>query len=141
MRVIQGITLSVLASAMMWGQAAPAHLEFEVASIRPSGPLVPGQLGIGLHIDGAQVRCNFLSITDYLDMAYKVKNYQVSGPDWLKSDRFDISAKLPEGATRAQVPEMIKTLLATRFQVKLHTEMKPLPVYALVAAKGGAKIT
>jgi uncharacterized protein (TIGR03435 family) len=140
MRVIRGITIAVLASAAVWGQSAPASLEFEVASIRPSGPIIPGQLGVGLHIDGAQVRCSYFALSDYLGIAYKLKNYQITGPDWIKSERFDINAKMPEGATREQVSEMMRTLLESRFQLKMHRETKPFPVYALVAAKGGLKI-
>jgi uncharacterized protein (TIGR03435 family) len=118
----------------------PAQSEFEVASIRPSGPPVIGQVNIGVHVDGAQVRCTSFSLNDYIGMAYKVRNYQISGPEWLASDRYDINAKLPEGAAREQVPEMLQTLLAKRFQVKMHRDTKPYPVYGLMVAKGGAKL-
>jgi uncharacterized protein (TIGR03435 family) len=142
MRITRGISVAMFASAAAWGQTAPANLEFEVASIRPSPPIVAGQpnVNIGLHIDGAQVRCAQLSLSDYLGMAYKLKNYQISGPDWLKSDRFDINAKMPEGAAREQVPEMLQKLLESRFQLKMHRDSKPFPVYALIVAKGGLKI-
>ena len=131
----------MVACVAVWGQtAAPATLEFEVASIRPSGPLVPGELSIGLHIDGAQIRGRFFSLKDYLGMAYKLKNYQITGPDWIASDRFDITAKLPDGATKAQVPDMLESLLISRFQIKMHRETKPFPVYGLVVAKGGLKM-
>ncbi len=132
--------LAIIAPA--WGQKAPApaKLEFEVASIRPSGPLVPGQLGIGVHIDGAQVTARFFTLKAYLAYAYSLKNYQITGPDWIASDRYDITAKLPGGGNPQQVPEMMQSLLEKRFQVKLHFEKKPYPVYALVVAKGGLKI-
>jgi uncharacterized protein (TIGR03435 family) len=126
---------------MMWGQTVPAP-EFEVASIRPSGPIVAGaDVRIGLHVDGAQVRCAQLSLSDYIGMAYKLKNYQISGDDWLKSERFDINAKMPDGASRDDVAAMLQSLLAKRFALKLHHESKPYPVYALVVAKGGSKLT
>jgi uncharacterized protein (TIGR03435 family) len=115
--------------------------EFEVASIRPSGPRNPGAIDIGLHIDGAQFRCTYFSLSDYISMAYKVKPYQISGPEWLLSDHYDIAAKLPEGAERSQVSDMIKALLADRFKLQFHHESKPLPVNALVIAKGGLKLT
>jgi uncharacterized protein (TIGR03435 family) len=141
MGITRGITIYAVASALAWGQAAPARLEFEVASIRPAAPGMPSMMNVGLHIDGAQVRCTFLSMSDLLGMAYRLKNYQVDGPDWLKSERFDVSAKLPDGAPRAQVPEMLQTLLEGRFKLKTHRETRQLPVYALVVAKGGLKIT
>jgi uncharacterized protein (TIGR03435 family) len=132
--IVCGIGVGVLAIAA-FGQ------EFEVASIRPSGPLVPGSdVKLGVHIDGAQVRCNQMSLSDLIGMAYKVKHYQINGPDWIAGERFNVSAKLPDGASRDQVPEMMKTLLASRFQMKLHHDSKPYPVYALIVAKGGLKM-
>jgi len=144
MRLLSGTLVCLLGAAAAWGQKEPASAqpEFEVASIRPSMPLVAGSdVKIGLHVDGAQIRCAQLSLSDYLGIAYKMKNYQISGVDWLKSERYDINAKLPEGATRDQIPEMLKSLLEKRFQMKLHHESKPFPVYALVVAKGGLKIS
>jgi len=127
--------LPVLFAVAAFGQAP--RPEFEVASIKPSPPTPPGQVSVGLHIDGAQVRCVYLSIKDYIGMAYRVKGYQISGPDWIASERFDISAKVPEGSTPGQFPEMTQTLLEERFQVKLHRDKKDLPAYVLEIAKGG----
>src|SRR5437762_6810342 len=96
--------IPIAMAAAAFGQT-PARVEFEVASIKPSGPQQQGTASVGVHIDGAQVRCSFLSIKDYIGMAYRMKAYQVMGPDWLASERFDISAKLPEGAKPSQIPE------------------------------------
>lgn len=62
------------------------------------------------------------------------------GPDSLSSGRFDILAKLPAGATADQVPEMLQTLLLDRFKMTVHRETRELPVYALIAGKGGTKL-
>jgi uncharacterized protein (TIGR03435 family) len=120
----------------LFGQTA----QFEVASIRPSPPPGPERMNVGVHIDGARVSCTALNLKDYISAAYKIKIYQIEGPDFLGSERFDINAKLPAGATEAQVPDMIKALLADRFQMKAHRETKDLPVYALTVAKGGLKM-
>jgi uncharacterized protein (TIGR03435 family) len=141
MRVIAGWIPAIFLSLAAFGQTAPPKAEFEVASIRPSGPLMTGdRLNIGVHVDGAQVRCTSLSLKDYIRIAYRIKDYQVTGPDWMASERFDISAKLPAGASREQVPEMLQTLLTERFQLKMHHDKKEFSVYALVVAKGGAKL-
>jgi uncharacterized protein (TIGR03435 family) len=132
--VIAGVLASVAASA----QTAPAR-EFEVASIRPSAPM-NRSVHLGVQIDGAQLHCTFFSLKDLLTFAYRLKDYQVQGPAWLPSERFDIAAKLPEGAERPQVTEMMQTLLADRFKVKLHRESKEFPVYALVVGKGGIRM-
>src|SRR5262245_7541501 len=89
----------LFASFTAFAQSTPQKVEFEVASVKPSGDVPPNQVAVGVHIDGAQVNCNYLSLRDYIRMAYRVKIYQVVGPDWMASTRFDISAKLPAGAT------------------------------------------
>jgi len=70
--------LPVLAIA----QTAPSHLEFEVASIRPAAP-EDAKVNIGMHIDGSQVRFNYLSVRDCIRIAWKIKEYQIIGPDWI----------------------------------------------------------
>ena len=113
--------------------------QFEVASVRPFAPR-PEQVAAGLHFDGAQVRGVGLSLRDYLATAYRFKATLISGPDWTATERYDISATLPDGGTKAQVPEMLQALLADRFQVKLHKEKKEYPIFALVLAKGPSKL-
>ena len=111
-----------------------------MASVKPSPPPGPDSLAVGIHIDGAMVRCTSFSLKDYIALAYRVKNYQISGPEWIASERFDIAAKLPAGAAREQIRDMVQTLLLDRFQLKLHHETKEFPVYALVVGKGGPKM-
>jgi uncharacterized protein (TIGR03435 family) len=70
-----------------------------------------------------------------------VKLNQISGPDWITTDRFDIAATLPEGSRPEQVPTMMQTLLEERFELKTHREKREFPVYALRVASGGLKAT
>ncbi|SPE39658.1 hypothetical protein SBA3_3340001 [Candidatus Sulfopaludibacter sp. SbA3] len=73
--------------------------------------------------------------------AYSVKRSQISGgPSWLDSERFDIVAKVPEGATKEQVKVMLQNLLAERFKLTLHRETKEQPMYALVVGSKGPKL-
>jgi uncharacterized protein (TIGR03435 family) len=130
--------LPALASFTIFGQTAPA--QFEVASIRPSAPPGAEHMNVGVHIDGARISCTSLNLKDYISSAYKLKLYQIEGPDFLGGDRFDINAKLPAGATEEQVPDMLKALLSERFHLKAHRETKDFPVYGLVVAKGGLKM-
>ena len=81
-----------------------------------------------------------LSLDNLIAIAYRVKRYQISGPDWMASERFDIAAKLPAGAAEKEIPEMLQALLEDRFQMKMHRESRELPVYALVVGKGGPKM-
>jgi uncharacterized protein (TIGR03435 family) len=138
MTVFRYLSLA-LAGCTLVAQTAAPRLEFEVASIKPSAPSTDN-VRIGMHVDGAQVNCTAWTLHDYIYIAYRVKNYQVEGPDWINGDRFDISAKLPAGATREQVNDMLQTLLVDRFHLKFHRVQKEFPVYALVQDKGGSKL-
>jgi uncharacterized protein (TIGR03435 family) len=139
---IRRVGLGIMLGATTLLAQNPARPAFEVASIRPApaGPPPQGTVG-GVRIDGAQVRVSYLTLKDYIAVAYRVKLYQVSGPDWIGTDRFDVAATLPEGGLPSQLPEMIQTLLADRFQLKFHRDQKDLPVYALEIDKGGLKMT
>jgi uncharacterized protein (TIGR03435 family) len=130
--------LPALTSLAAFGQSTAA--QFEVASIRPSAQTSPERMSVGIHIDGARFNCVWFSLKDYIRAAYQLKIYQVTGPDWIGGERFDINAKLPSGSTEDQVPDMLKALLIERFQMKSHMETKDFPVYALVLAKGGLKM-
>src|SRR5215471_3615976 len=136
----------VHAQSAVNAKAAEAKLEFEVASIKPSG--LPGrgvirlgrQSGPGSGNPG-RVTYAFSTIRDLIVDAYGVKPSQVSGgPKWLDSERFDIVAKAPEGATKEKVKVMLQNLLTERFKLTLHRETKELPIYALVVGAKGPKL-
>ena len=138
------ISLSLaLCSWSLFGQATQRPA-FEVASVKPAGPLDPakimaGKMRIGMTVDGARVDIGNMSLADLIRLAYRVKPYQVNGPDWMGTQRFDVLAKLPEGVSQEQVPEMLQGLLAERFNLTVHRESKEQPVYALVVGKNGPK--
>jgi uncharacterized protein (TIGR03435 family) len=72
-------------------------------------------------------------------MAYGVRPPQVSGLDPGSSLRFNITAKVPAGATRDDMAVMLQNLLAERFRLKVHHETKDVPSYELVVGKNGPK--
>jgi uncharacterized protein (TIGR03435 family) len=114
---------------------------FEVASVRPSPPSQSGDTSIGVRITRAQVRITSLTMKDYLAMAFDVAAKQIAGPDWLGEARFDVTAKMPDGATRDELAPMLQALLAERFQLKIRREPREFPVYALTLAKGPSRLT
>jgi uncharacterized protein (TIGR03435 family) len=91
----------------------------------------------GAHIDGSRAEYTYMSLKDLVANAYAVKPYQVSGPDWLAAQRYDISAKMPESAKTDDAPAMLQSLLEDRFKLAAHRETQEHPVLALVVAKGG----
>jgi uncharacterized protein (TIGR03435 family) len=137
MRIILPVVFC-LATVTGFGQTA--KLEFEVSSVKASAPNADPTVQVGVHIDGSQVHMARFSMKDFVRAAYRLKFYQVVGPEWMAGERFDIDAKLPDGATRDQVPDMMQAMLKERFQLKSHMEQRELPVYALVALPGGLKM-
>jgi uncharacterized protein (TIGR03435 family) len=133
------LLLCAITTVAAWGQQ-PSRPEFEVATIRPSAPSPEATVTAGARIDGAQVRWASYTLKRYMATAYRVKLDQIAGPDWISSDRFDISATIPAGVSTTQMPEMMQRLIEDRFQVKMHREKKDFPVYALEVAKGGLKM-
>jgi uncharacterized protein (TIGR03435 family) len=144
------LTLATAAFSQTPSSSTAPPLTFEVASVKQSPPLDPqkimsGQMRIGMRVDKALVEINSLSLADLINIAFKVKAYQVTGPSWLTAgpmtaERFDVHAKLPDGATEKEVPEMLQALLVERFKLTFHRDSTELPVYALLVGKGGPKM-
>lgn len=140
-----GAILLILTGALL-GQTPPPA--FEVAAIKIAQPVVftPEQIRagvrprVGMTIDAGCVDIAHLSLSNLIVQAYRIKPFQLSGPDWMSSQYFDISAKIPAGAAKEQVPEMIRSLLEERFHLAAHKESREMLVNALVEAKGGAKL-
>jgi uncharacterized protein (TIGR03435 family) len=139
-RAIAGAGLGVIMACGAFGQAAATPPSFEVASIKAAAPVINGRLMIRMGGDPGRADYSNVSLRDIIRQAYGVKDYQISGPDWMNSTRFDIVAKVPDGAPKDQVPLMWQTLLAERFKLEIHRETKELPMYALVVGKNGPKM-
>lgn len=128
------LTVVAAASGPALGQTQTA---FEVASIKPSNSQ---DTGYGTHTREGRIWMDNIPLKELIKMAYDVKDFTLSGPSWLDSMRFDIVAKPPAGASRRQMPEMLQAMLVERFKLQTHRESKEVPAYALVVAKGGAKV-
>ncbi len=139
----------VAAAATAAVQTTSGNLSFDAASVRPSpapdmavmiAGLQAGKQPNWVRIDGTRATFNYESLNDLIAYAYKMKRYEISGPEWLVTDRFDIAARLPDGATKDDVPEMLRALLAERFKLATHREMSEQPVLGLVIGKSGPKL-
>jgi uncharacterized protein (TIGR03435 family) len=154
-------------SSVAWGQISTnaPKLEFEVASVKPAVFPSPafaagfaagsGDCGGGtLSVAGNRINVSPATICALIRIAYGVKGYQVLGmPSAPKINIQAIGApgKLPEAydiraeagantVTTDQARAMLRTLLADRFQIKLHHEMKEMPVYTLVTTRSKLKL-
>jgi uncharacterized protein (TIGR03435 family) len=142
-RVTIVASLAIWSGCAAWAQVTGAT--FEVASVKPSAPITDGRIMVRMRggpgtPDPGQITYNNVSIKLLLTNAYNVKGYQISGPDWMESERFDITAKMSPDTTKEQFQQMLQNLLAERFHLKLHHQTKEMPMYALVVGKGGSKL-
>lgn len=137
-------------SLRQFRQVAPSASTFDAASVKPSKPgdsrgstfqFTPGG---GLNITNGTLR-------DIIETAYSVGDFQIlGGPGWLNSERYDVSARSasdtaqagpgnsPNGVADTRL--RLQTLLAQRFQLKIHRETRDVPIYALVVGKSGSKL-
>src|SRR5262245_24439362 len=127
-------------SGMVCAQSPASAPQFEVASIKPADPQPEGRMEIRMGGDPGRVNYTNVSLKDILQRAYSVKRPQITGPSWLETDRFNITAKIPDGVANDQVPAMLQALLVERFKLTVRREKKDMPVYALVVGKNGPKL-
>jgi uncharacterized protein (TIGR03435 family) len=153
-RVNISAALLLFPSCAAFAQTTAAPPSFEVATVKPAAPAATsmgagGGMKFAIRIgaqggpgtsDPGQITYSNMSLKNLLVAAYGVKTYQVSGPNWLDTERFDIVAKVPKGASKDDVKLMLQDLLAERFKLTQHREQKDLPMYALVVGKGGPKM-
>ena len=145
LRAIMGAGLVVFASGVAFAQTAENSPTFEVASVKPAAPITGNRIMVMIRggpgsPDPGQITYSNVTVKNVLTNAYGVKSFQITGPGWLDSERYDIIAKLPRGATKAEFMVMLQNLLAERFKLTLHREKKDLPMYALVVGKNGPKL-
>ncbi|HVY91919.1 MAG TPA: TIGR03435 family protein, partial [Bryobacteraceae bacterium] len=125
--------------------AAPVSAKFEAASVKPSGPRDPNYFSVSFTggpgtKDPTLFRCVNFSLAGLVAQAYSLTDVQVKAPQWMHDQLFDISAKVPEGATREEFRTMLQNLLADRFGLAVHHESKERSIYNLVVAEGGPKM-
>jgi uncharacterized protein (TIGR03435 family) len=147
-----GCVAFLLPAGLRAQPAAPVAPKFDVVSIRPVPPNPPPVmrdndftpvLPRGQYIDSRA------GLPEMIAFAYDVKNStQLVGlPNWAKNESFEVAAKpaqdfpaLPPNENRQQVRLMLRSMLADRFHLELHTETRQESVYNLEVAKGGFKI-
>ncbi len=142
--------LAICFSLAAIGGLAQTKPAFEVATIKPAPPLDQakmlaavqggGKLPIGATIEHGRAEYLYLDLKTLMTYAYGVRPYQIVGPDWMSTARFDIQAKMPDGATKEDAPKMLQSLLEERFRLTTHRTSTEHPVLALVVSKGGPKL-
>jgi uncharacterized protein (TIGR03435 family) len=137
--------------------AIPAVIPYAVSTVRENkgAPLVHVGMPIprqGIGIDVGKLTIWYQTLRRSIGFAYSLQDRRIlGGPAWLDSEHFDIIAKsddadnaVPKALTydlqQKYNLRQVQLLLEDRFRLKMHTEQREIPVYALVVAKGGPKI-
>ncbi|HVW09751.1 MAG TPA: TIGR03435 family protein [Bryobacteraceae bacterium] len=138
------VCVAVMAAAGSAGLFAAGKTmpDFEVASIRLHTDMMsPSSTTV---LPGGRLSAVNLSVRKMIRNAFDVEDYQISGaPRWIDTTSYDIAAKMPAGVelTRDDIPELLKNLLRSRFQLRYRRETEKLTEYAIETGKGGAKLT
>jgi len=127
MKTTAALVLTILTASL----AAQAPRAFDAASVKRNTTNGAGLPPV-IAISGQRLSAPFVTLREIVRVAYGVnENQVVGGPDWIGSDRFEVGAAIPSGASVDAVREMLRTLLAERFGLAAHPEKRELPVYTL----------
>jgi uncharacterized protein (TIGR03435 family) len=137
------LVFAILALGVCYAQT----LQFEAAAIKLSAPRAPGTgpgrrgcFGGPGSQDPIRYQCTNASVSLMVVTAYEVKGFQIRPPVADDTVLYDVTAKVPVGATAAQVKEMLRNVLTERFKLAFHRETVERLGFALVVAKGGLKM-
>lgn len=119
--------------------AADADPAFEVATIKPSDPAIPGDW---FRVRGRNFTTHNITLAGLIKFAYGVHGKQIlNQPDWMDKDAYDISA-VPDAEGQPsdkQWKSMLRKLMADRFKLVFHEDQRELQVFAVTVAKDGPK--
>ena len=138
------LCVCIAVSAMLARSLDAQSPAFDVASVKPSNPNPTGPMGAVPLVLPALGRLTAQNVTLRMLVmaAYQKQPFELAGgPPWQNADTFDINARTEDASlTPDQLLERLKTLLADRFQLKVHTETREVPIFALVLARGDGKL-
>jgi uncharacterized protein (TIGR03435 family) len=132
---IGGMNVRLMLVIALSATGTLAAQKFEAASVR-----VADRCSMENTVDAATIGLHGDPLNVVLMTAFNVKADQIVGPSWLDSDCFTINAKMPQGATKDQLPTLLQALLAERFGLVAHKENHPKQGFGLVVDKNGPKV-
>jgi uncharacterized protein (TIGR03435 family) len=143
------LTLSLAGSSQRATTGAAPEPEFDVASIKPVSMLQNHRtadaafaLGMGREARHGHFHVRNATLHRLIQLAYDLRDSQIIGePRWAKSELYEVEAKTADDISFEQMRPMLRSLLAERFNLKVHQSVEELPVYELAPARAGIKIT
>jgi uncharacterized protein (TIGR03435 family) len=140
MRPSSAFALFVLLNPAAFVLSQSPQLAFEVVSVRPSQHEVGPDYNNQITYSPTGFTGRNVTLKRLVAEAWQCQRNQVMGPPWLDRNEYDIAARLPDGATKEQIPLMLRSLLSDRFQLKAHEETRQMRGYELTVAPGGPRI-
>jgi uncharacterized protein (TIGR03435 family) len=140
MRALCVLISLALSGSLAFGQASTTAPAFDVASVKPSQHLVGPDYNNQLSYSPTGIIARNVTLKRLVAEAYQLQLNQVLGPSWLDKNEYDIDARSAGVATREQHALMLRSLVAERFKLTEHSEMREMLVYELVIGKSGSKI-
>jgi uncharacterized protein (TIGR03435 family) len=133
------VLAALISSIAAFAQSDPKPA-FTVADVHAVAPTAnPALVGAIPQINRFELRG--ATMLDLIRTAWDVDATRViGGPAWLDTDRFDVIAQTPAGATREATNTMLQSLLAERFSLVVHNDTRDLPAFVMTIAKGGPKL-
>jgi uncharacterized protein (TIGR03435 family) len=119
------------------GIASAGAPTFDVVSIKP----ILGNVSHGdCKYQTDRITCQS-TLLELIEEAYAAKQFEVDGREWLKDEAvYSFRATMPAGTTKENARMMLQKALSDRFALQLHTETRPIQMYALLPGKQGLKL-
>jgi len=138
--MVTRLTLCTLAiTSIALAQTATPPL-FDIADVHVSAHVINPYMRGGV-LRGGRYDVRTANMLELIGTAYNIQREKVQGgPAWLEADYYDISAKAPVNTPPETVQRMLQSLLAGRFQLKVHNDTKPMPAFRLAVGKGKPKL-
>jgi uncharacterized protein (TIGR03435 family) len=138
------LTLLTIPAIAQQPSLAPPLPAYDVVSIHPHNA---HDENVGMHIQPSTYAATNITLKELISYAYRIREDLISGlPTWADSAHFDVTAKISDPdqsvldkLSHEQIGAMCRPLLADRFHLKVHNEIKTLPVYDLVLTRDGPK--
>ena len=133
----------LLFSAALAAQERPtgnAGLAFDVVSIKSLAGVTRGRMNGARQSDGRFARGS-ATLQQLIQYAYNLQSFQVTGgPDWISRSRFQVDARTERTTTPSQMRAMVRLMLAERFALRAHTDVRERPIYHMVLAHQDGKL-
>jgi uncharacterized protein (TIGR03435 family) len=133
----------VVAAGAVWAMTATLAAQqsapvFEVVSVKPNN--TDAEPSMNVPPRGLVAIVN-VPLENVIVNAYGVPAFRIlEAPGWIKRERFDISARIPDGAPSGQQRSMLQSLLEERFKLRVHREAREQPIYTVVVARSDGRL-